>query len=194
MKNLLAAIEMLSALPGEVLFDIYGPVDDQAYFLRCRQAAAKLPANVKVCFKGPLPHEEAQAKFSEYHFFLFPTLGENFGHVIVEALAAGCPVITSTETPWSGLQQRGAGWDLPLSDRNAWREALQHCVAMKDDEYQSMSKAAAKFVRDWLDSSPIKEANVALFNRSLSGSARNDEPEQGTDKDLPDQSSKVLSC
>src|SRR5437763_11925081 len=105
MKNLLAAIEMLSALPGEVLFDIYGPVDDQAYFLRCRQAAAKLPPNVKVCFKGPLPHEEAQAKFAEYHFFLFPTLGENFGHVIVEALAAGCPLIISTETPWSSLQQ-----------------------------------------------------------------------------------------
>ena len=44
-----------------------------------------------------------------------PTAGENFGHAIQEALAAGCPVLISDRTRWRDLAPKGVGWDLPLS-------------------------------------------------------------------------------
>ena len=50
---------------------------------------------------GELNHEQLLEKYKEYHAFIFPTLGENFGHVIDESIKNGCPVILSRSvTPW----------------------------------------------------------------------------------------------
>jgi len=167
MKNLVTAIELASALRGEVVFDIYGPTEDQQYFARCRQAMAKAPAHVKIHYLGALPHERARQKFSEYHFFLFPTLGENFGHVIVESLASGCPVIISDLTPWQGLEAQNAGWTLPLEDRDAWRKVLQLCVDMDDERFDQASAAARRFVREAARSPAVRAQNVNLFRYAL---------------------------
>ena len=47
--------------------------------------------------------------FSKYDVFLFPTKGENYGHVIFEALAGGCIPIISDQTPWNDIEQAGCG-------------------------------------------------------------------------------------
>lgn len=40
---------------------------------------------------------------------VMPSHGESFGQAIVEALAAGTPVVASRETPWEELERTGAG-------------------------------------------------------------------------------------
>jgi glycosyltransferase involved in cell wall biosynthesis len=42
--------------------------------------------------------------------FVLPTLNENFGITVAEALAAGTPVIATKGSPWSGLEAEGCGW------------------------------------------------------------------------------------
>ena len=61
--------------------------------------------------------------------FFFPTLGENYGHVIYEALDSGCPVLISDQTPWRGLSEVGAGWDLPLDKPDLFRQACKRSFA-----------------------------------------------------------------
>jgi glycosyltransferase involved in cell wall biosynthesis len=168
MKNVAFAIEMVSSLKGEIVFDIYGPVDDPKYWEECWKLTGRTPENVKIRYLGALQHNEVRKKFSQYHFFLFPTLGENFGHVIVESLSVGCPVIVSNQTPWSDLQQKNIGWDLPLADRPLWHSMLQHCTDMDAETYVKMSNAASGFMREWLHSPKIREDNVNLFKRALS--------------------------
>jgi len=170
-KNLAVAIEMVLSLKGKITFDIYGPVDDPKYWEECWKLTARTPENVRIRYLGALPHNEVRTKFSQYHFFLFPTLGENFGHVIVESLGAGCPVIVSNQTPWSYLQQKNIGWDLPLDDRQLWHRVLQHCTDMDAETYLKMSNAASDFMRDWLHSPKILEDNVNLFRKALSAQA-----------------------
>lgn len=53
------------------------------------------------------------AKWEVYRaadLFVLPSLGENFGLTIAEALAAGTPAIATTGTPWGRLQTEGCGW------------------------------------------------------------------------------------
>jgi glycosyltransferase involved in cell wall biosynthesis len=164
-KNLEGAIELLAGVRGEVRFDLYGPRVDERYWARCRAALDRLPPNVTVHCHGPVPHARVAAIFRDHELFLFPTLGENFGHVVLESLAAGCPVLVSDRTPWRGLARYGAGWDLPLEDPAALRAALQRCVDMDEEEYRPWSVRAARFAREASsDERPVRW-NRELFER-----------------------------
>lgn len=53
------------------------------------------------------------AKAQAYHsadLFVLPTHSENFGMVVAEALAHGCPAIVAVGAPWAGLQTEACGW------------------------------------------------------------------------------------
>ena len=172
-KNLAFALELLASVRGEVSFDICGPVDDPGYWRICEASIARLPANVKVRYLGPVPHHEVQGKFSQYHFFLFPTLSENFGHAIAESLSAGCPVVISDATPWRDLELKNVGWDLPLNDRDSWLRVLQQCIDLDDEAYGVMSSACESYFREWARSPAIRQENVELFRRALAQSTGN---------------------
>ena len=60
-------------------------------------------------YRGELAPEAVRSTFARYDMFVFPTQGENFGHVIAESLSASCPVICSDETPWSPVLRAGGG-------------------------------------------------------------------------------------
>jgi glycosyltransferase involved in cell wall biosynthesis len=116
-KNLLYAFGLLASLSGKVVFDIYGPVGNAGYWNECKKAISALPPNVQVNYTGTIEHERVAEVFAGHDLFLFPTLGENFGHVICEALNAGCPVLVSDQTPWRNLEEMGAS--APFCS-NAW--------------------------------------------------------------------------
>ncbi|HQY00756.1 MAG TPA: glycosyltransferase, partial [Flavobacteriales bacterium] len=103
-KNTLYAIERLDGVKGQVRFDLYGTVYDEAYFERCKAAIARLPASVDVQWHGQLPQEEGAGVLSKSHALFMPSVGENFGHTMLEALSVGRPLLISDRTPWRDLQ------------------------------------------------------------------------------------------
>lgn len=142
MKNLEGALRMLAGVRGEVTLDVYGPLQDPEYWSRCQAVIASLPANVRVEYRGEARHDQVGEIFAAHDLFLFPTLGENFGHVIVEALSAGCPILISDRTPWRELEPSGAGWDLPLEHPERFTEVIQRCVQMDGEALEAMSRCA----------------------------------------------------
>jgi glycosyltransferase involved in cell wall biosynthesis len=175
-KNLFFLLDSLSALEGEIQLDLFGPVDDPSYWELCQRKIRELPGNIRVKYHGPVASNQVMEVFGAHHFQVLPTLSENFGYVILEALAAGCPVMTSDRTPWRDLEREGAGWDLPLEDRDGWIAALKSCVAMDQHEYEQMSRRARAFFERWVSTAPYREDAVKLFQVAL---ARNPDPAKG---------------
>lgn len=145
MKNLDQALRVLSRCTGSIAFDIYGPAEDGAYWEECLDLLQRLPLHIKARWHGSVSHDAVGALFHQYHLFFFPTQGENFGHVISEALGAGCPVLISDQTPWRELAAAGVGWDLPLADETAFVEVIEHCVALTNESFSRLSSRAQNY-------------------------------------------------
>ena len=147
-KNNLFILELLKKLdiPVDVVF--YGaPGNDERYVAAFREALNELPEQVHAQWEGFLDPEQLQPELRKAHWFIMPTLGENFGHAIFEALAAGLPVLIGNNTPWKNLASLEAGQDLDVSQTQAWLDALQIAYRMNSDQYRNMSHAAMELAK-----------------------------------------------
>lgn len=162
-KNLHFLIELLPLLRAETVeLMIYGPIREPDYWARCEAMIARLPAHVTARYGGPVEHAGVAAALAEAHAFVLPTLGENFGHAILEALAVGRPILISDQTPWHDLTLHYAGWDLPLNPE-PWLSALQLLVAMDQAEYDRWANCARRHAAAFIAAPSIAESNLALF-------------------------------
>jgi len=132
----------------------------------------RLSENINVLYCGSVKHEDVSRVMQEHDLFLFPTLGENFGHVILEALCGGCPVLISDQSPWRDLEEKGVGWDLPLNKPELFREVLQRCVVMNNEEYLKLSQKAREYGVNVLHDDGAVLQNRRLFQYAA-GSALN---------------------
>ncbi len=163
-KNLVGALEALSGVTGDVTLSVFGPRSDIGYWAECERRIAELPRNISVETVGPIAHEKVPPMFAQHDVLLSPSFGENYGHSIIEALSVGCPVITSDQTPWLGLQGRGAGWDLPVTDMQGMSNAIQSLISMDEAAHSEMRRRAIEYSRSMTDFRAVAELNVALFN------------------------------
>jgi glycosyltransferase involved in cell wall biosynthesis len=166
-KNLVYALECLGRLDGDIQFDIYGPVESEEYWEACRGTTAQLPHNVDVQHHGVVEHDEVFEIFGTHDLFLLPTKGENFGHVINEALLSGCPVLISDATPWKGLSQKQVGWNVPLSDRETFVEKLQWCVNVDEQNFRLLRTKAREYALELARSGESVQRSRRLFERAL---------------------------
>lgn len=144
-KNLLQAIKILQEVKCNVEFTLYGPDEDKDYWYECKKELNRLPDNVIWEWKGNLDSENVVETLKNQDVFLFPTRGENFGHVIQEALSAGCPCIISDQTPWQDLESQGIGYVLPLNDNKPFVEAIEKYAAMGQEKFQNVVDKAHKY-------------------------------------------------
>lgn len=164
-KNLLKAINYLKYVNGHVVFDIYGPKEDENYWNECEKAISLLPSSIKVEYKGVLNHENIHATFNRYDAFLFPTLSENYGHVIAEALVTGCIPIISDQTPWNDINEACAGWAIPLYNEEGFIAAIQAIVDMNDYVITMKRKSITSYLDRKLQLDKLTEEYQAVFNR-----------------------------
>lgn len=172
MKNLPFTLDRLAELRGKVSLDIFGPMEDRELWAECERRIKALAANITVTNHGAIDPAGVIGELATRHFFILPTLGENYGHVIIEGAAAGCPVVISDRTQWQKLAEKQVGWDISLEDAEAWRSTLQHCVDMDDAQFQLMSARSADFGRSVMNSAANLTANIELFRRAVSMAPR----------------------
>ena len=148
-KKLDFLLEALVKNRGDIALDIVATREDANYWAACKKLISKLQFKVDIESYIDLPHAKIKPLLEKAHLFVLPTEGENFGHAIFEALAVGCPVLISDQTPWQNLQSNKAGMDLPLSDLSDFTKAIQTFVDMGDAEWQEYRRGALALAQDY---------------------------------------------
>lgn len=168
MKNLEFALRVVKNVSVPVEFNIYGPKEDMAYWERCEAIIATLPAHIRAIYRGTVDHSDVKNVISEHDIFFVPSLGENYGHVFMEALAAGVPILVSDQTPWCGLSDLGVGWDLPLGAPEAYVRVIERFSRMGLVERQTMRSKCLQFASEKASDGSALELNRTLFLRAMS--------------------------
>jgi len=162
-KNTLFAIERLARIQGRVRYELYGTIYDQDYWMECQRAIAELPPSVVVEWRGQLPQDQVAAALSDAHFLYMPSVGENFGHTMLEALTTGRPLLISDRTPWKQLEGSQAGWDLPLEDPERFTSTVQQATDMDQASYDQLVNGAYALGTRYLNDPTPVERSFRMF-------------------------------
>ncbi|HEY9178609.1 MAG TPA: glycosyltransferase [Flavipsychrobacter sp.] len=163
MKNILLVLRALQNTHANITYDIYGPVKDSKYWEECQTAITRMPANVKVAYKGEMLPHLVQHALKDSHYFVLPSKSENFGHAIYEALSSGRPVITSHNTPWNGLEEAGAGYNIDPEDTTYFTRMMDKLSEVDNDDYVLASANAKKYIEQQYNIDNIKERYREMF-------------------------------
>jgi glycosyltransferase involved in cell wall biosynthesis len=167
-KNLDYALRVLARVRVPIDFTIYGPLEDPKYWGECQALIDELPSNIRAVYSGELQHAKVEPTFRQHDVFFFPTRGENFGHVIQEALNAGLAILISDQTPWRGLQQDGVGWALPLSDQGGFVQVLDELGGWDASRFDNTRASAIVYAAKTKNTKETLHASRLLFRNALS--------------------------
>ena len=149
-KNLDFLLDVLSTVRREVELTIHGLQENAKYWQQCEAKLAALPANVRATYEGAVMPEDVPQAFSKHDLFVFPSRGENFGHVVLESLSAGTPVLVSDRTPWQGGES-DALEVLSLDNPEAWRDAIERWSSLGNAERRTRRDDALDFASDYIE-------------------------------------------
>lgn len=137
-KGLDVLVEACRRLPANGwTLDIYGDGPERERLL---QSVTKFELPISI--HKPLPFETRTSGFRGKHCFVFPTRWDGWGMVVVEALAAGLPVI-STDQAMSAhdFVNESNGWLVPADDPNSLGAAMNDFLGQRARFYQCSKSA-----------------------------------------------------
>ncbi len=131
-EDLIEATRLLvEALPDLQVTLVGGGVEAYAVELRRRIEALGLGRNITLT--GPLDHRAILERFGAGGIFCLPSHVENSPNTIMEAMAAGLPVVASDVGGVSGIVAHGeSGLVVPSRQPRALRDALEGLLVDRD--------------------------------------------------------------
>jgi glycosyltransferase involved in cell wall biosynthesis len=142
--NLVEAVKLLDPDAWEVIIAGY---DENNHQQAVEHAVRDADLQSSFRFLGPVADDEKWDLYSTADLFVLPSFSENFGIVVVEALASGVPVITTRGTPWRDLIAHQCGWWVEPTVTGIY-QALQEAVALSDRERIVMGESGRRLVED----------------------------------------------
>lgn len=132
-------LQAFARLPQEWELHLIGPLVPNF-----RAVLARLPMD-RVVLRGPLSRKELAAAYREADIFCLPSIEEGFSLVILQAMASGLPVVTTSAAGWPDATSDGreivlvpSGDSAPLADAlhrlagdEAFRRALGAAAAAR---------------------------------------------------------------
>ena len=140
---------------------IVGP-DQENHTAELKLLCGKFGVSQDFAFVGPKYGDDLQHEYASADLFVLPTNSENFGSVVIEAMAHKVPVITTKGAPWSDLEERKCGWWIDIGEKPLV-VALAEALSMSDEARSEMGLRGRRLVEDKYTWSKVVEKMLAGY-------------------------------
>ena len=143
MLNLVNAWNLIQDKSWQII--IAGP-DENNYKRVIEREIDKLDLTNFFSFPGYVDIQQRDLLYRDADIFVLPSLSENFGIVVAEAMSYGVPVLTTNETPWPfvGVERGCLCVD---TDPIAISKGLIILMGLTESERHEIGEAAKVFIR-----------------------------------------------
>ena len=124
---------------------VVGP-DQEGHAAELKGLVKDLGIEDSVEFVKPKYGDELKQEYINADCFVLPSHSENFGSVVIEALSAGVPVITTKGTPWQELEEHDCGRWVDISEP-AIEKAIVEMISKTDEERKAMGQRGIQLVK-----------------------------------------------
>ena len=170
-KGLLNLVQAWAQLPAHLKIGwkvkVVGP-DQEGHTDEVREECNRFDVLKDWEFAGPKFGDELRAEYRLASLFVLPTHSENFGSVVIEALAQSLPVITTKGAPWSCLEERRCGWWVDIGIAPLVK-ALKEAMSLPDETLQSMGERGRKLVEERFTWPVVVEKILEGYREVLNG-------------------------
>ncbi len=162
LANLVGAM----AVSGGWRLRIVGPAEE-GHTAELKALAEKEGVAKRIDFVGPKYGEALKNEYRNADCVVLPSFSENFGSVVVEAMAAGLPVIVSRGAPWQEVEERKCGrW--VENDPETLARAIAEMMSLSDDERRAMGSRGRQLVAEKYQWPAIGRKLAGVYEELLS--------------------------
>ncbi len=136
------------------------------YTRQLKDMVKKLGLGERILFtERRVESAEKAAIYRNAEVFILPSHSENFGMVVVEAMAQETPVIASHGTPWQIVADRGAGaW--VSNDPETLSKTIEEIVTSPESRKLEMGRHALTLAREYSDKA-LRKKYLEMYEKML---------------------------
>ncbi len=171
------AVDHLVAAWGNVVhkfpdwsLEIAGPDCGAVAILKKMIAERDIP---RVSFVGELHGMDKYNFLASVDIYVIPSLTENFGITIAEALACGTPVIASRGCPWERLEEKNCGWWINIGVDSLTAQ-LEDTLKRSPIELEHMGIAGREWMKEEYSWNEIAKKMFLSYNWLCNGGTKPD--------------------
>jgi glycosyltransferase involved in cell wall biosynthesis len=139
--------------------------DATGYSAELQALAAQLRVEDRVRWSPPVDDRGKWAALARARVVALPSHSENFGNVVLEALASGRPVVASRSTPWEELETRSCGRWVP-NDPASLAAALAPYLAQPTAADEDGTRGRALVIERYGWDNVVRRM-IALYERAV---------------------------
>lgn len=135
---------------------------DPAYEREIRRRTKQLDIAASVSFSGFLTGESKEEAFDSSDVFILPSQRENYGIVVVEAMARGLPVVISGEVGIARYVERAGAGLVATRTPEGFAKAMKRILASREEQ-ERMGRAGVRLVRERFSGIEVGESLRDLY-------------------------------
>jgi glycosyltransferase involved in cell wall biosynthesis len=140
--------------------------DDENYTPYLKKLAKEHNVLERITFTGPVYGDDKQALFRAATVFVLPSYSENFGNVVLEAMAVKCPVVVTPEVGLAEVVSESKAGIVVNGEPHKIAEGLLKIIE-NDDTRDNMGKRGREIVKKRFSWNVVAEQMELFYHKTL---------------------------